>query len=82
MQRTVYISWSEARDMVAERLRQWIESMPPAERSLKLIWHKWLLSPYDMLVHVQRMDEIGKQIVVAEIRKISETTGINYVITG
>jgi len=77
-----YISWQQARDMVLERLRQWVSTLPPAERMLKILWGQTLLSPDDMIRHVTLLDDLGRQIIAAELRKISEVTGIEYVITG
>lgn len=77
-----YITWQQARNMVLERLRAWVASLPPAERMLKILWGQTLLSPNDMIRHVTVLDELGRQIVASELRKISETTGIEYIITG
>lgn len=77
-----YITWQQARDMVLERLRQWVATLPPAERMLKILWGQTLLSPNDMIRHVELLDDLGRQIVAAELVKISEVTGIEYVITG
>ncbi len=78
----VEITWDQAKRMVSERLRRWIETMPIAERSLKIVWNQLLISPYEMLVHVERLDDLGKQIIAAELAKISEEVGITYVIKG
>lgn len=77
-----YVTWSQARELVLNRLRQWISSMPPSERMLKILWGQQLLSPNDMVRHVTLLDELGKQIVAAELRKISEEVGITYIISG
>lgn len=77
-----YITREEARRMVLERLRQWISSLPQAERMLKIIWGKYILSPSDMVREVELGSEIGWAIVAAELRKISETIGITYIISG
>jgi hypothetical protein len=76
------ITWSQARDLVLARLRQWVESLPPAERRLKILWGQRLLSPLDMVREVETLSDLGKQIIVAELNKIAETTGIHYVISG
>jgi len=77
-----YITWNQAREMVSARLRQWISSMPPSERMLKILWGQRLLTPNQMLIHVETLDEIGREIVAAELRKISEEVGITYIISG
>ena len=77
-----YITWNQAREMVSARLRQWISSMPPSERMLKILWGQQLLSPNDMLRHVEVLDELGRQIVATELRKISEEIGVTYIISG
>ena len=82
MMSVVEITWEQAKRMVSERLRQWIESMPPAERALKILWNQMLMSPNEMLVHVERLDEIGRQIIAAELAKIGEEVGIYYIIKG
>jgi hypothetical protein len=79
---SVSITWSQARDLVLARLRQWVESLPPAERRLKILWGQRLLSPLDMVREVETLSDLGKQIIVAELNKIAETTGIHYVISG
>jgi hypothetical protein len=78
---SVSITWSQARDLVLARLRQWVESLPPAERRLKILWGPYTLTPMEMLVHVETLDELGKKIVAAELAKISEVTGITYIIS-
>jgi hypothetical protein len=78
----VKITWSQARELVLARLRQWVESLPPAEQRLKILWGQKLLSPLDMLREVETLSDLGKSIIVAELNKIAETTGIHYVISG
>jgi hypothetical protein len=78
----VRITWSQARELVLARLRQWIESLPPAERALKILWGQRLLSPLDMLREVETLSDLGQAVIVAELNKIAETTGIHYIISG
>jgi len=77
-----YISWMQARDLVLERLRQWVQSLPPAERGLKILWGQRLLSPLDILREVEILSDLGRQIINSELAKISQEVGITYVITG
>lgn len=76
------ITWQQARTLVLSRLRQWISSMAPSERMLKILWGQQLLSPNDMLRHVEVLDDLGRQIIAAELSKISQEVGIEYVIKG
>jgi hypothetical protein len=78
----VRITWSQARELVLARLRQWVESLPPAEQRLKILWGQRLLSPLDMLREVETLSDLGQQIIVTELNKIAETTGIHYTISG
>ncbi|MEM2385419.1 MAG: hypothetical protein QXO67_00400 [Candidatus Bathyarchaeia archaeon] len=77
-----YITREEARRMVLERLRQWVASLPPAERMLKIVWGRYILSPSDMVREVELGSEVGWAIVAAELRKISETVGVTYIVSG
>jgi len=76
-----YINWATARELVLSRLRQWVEQMPVYERGLKILWGQRLLSPLDMLREVELLSDLGREIISAELRKIAETTGIEYIIT-
>lgn len=77
-----HITWQTARELVLARLRQWVETLPPAERMLKILWGQQLLSPNDLIKHVTLLDDLGQQIIAAELTKISQEVGIEYVITG
>lgn len=78
----MHITWQQARDMVLERLESWIQTMPVSERRLKIFWGNYLISPNDMLREVQLLTETGKQIIAAELNKISQEVGVTYVIVG
>jgi len=77
-----YIDWATARKLVLSRLTQWVQSLPAAERMLKISWGTYLLSPDDMIRHVTILDDLGRQIVAAELNKISQEVGITYIIAG
>lgn len=80
------ISWEQARQLVLQRLSDWITTIPPAERALKVAFRPpgevgyIFLSPTDMLREVQLNTALGRKIIVAELNKIMLDTGISYVI--
>lgn len=77
-----YISWEEARSLVLARLRELALRAGPVERTLKVIWDRYVLSMDDMIREVELNSELGRKIVAGELRKISYETGIEYVIRG
>lgn len=68
--------------MVLANLRDWVNQLPASERSLRIVWKKYLLSPNDMIREVEHDTEIGKLIINAKLQSIGETHGIQYVIQG
>lgn len=65
------ITFEEARRIVLQKLREWRESLPKEQRALPfIIWKENVLSPNDMIREVELNTELGRMIVVAEIRKM------------
>lgn len=75
-------TWEEARLVVLNRLRVWVNSLPASERDLKIIWGRWLLSPNEFVKHVELLDEVGQEIVTAELKTTHENTEIEHIIIG
>ena len=65
------ITFEEARRIVLRKLREWRDSLPKEQRTLPfVIWKEAVLSPNDMIREVELNTELGRMIVVAEIRKL------------
>ena len=65
------ISFEEAKILVLERLRQWLQEVPESEkrRPRKIINFK----PYsilDLIAEVEKESEVGKSIVFDEAKKL------------
>ena len=65
------ISFAEAKTLVLARLRDWLESLPLAERTRprKIIDYR----PYsvtDLIREVERETDVGKQIMYDEAKKL------------
>lgn len=65
------ITFEEARRIVLEQLREWRNTLPKEQRMMPfIIWKEYVLSPNDIIREVELNTELGKRIVVAEIRKL------------
>jgi len=65
------IPYEEARKIVLENLRKWRDLLPREQRTMPfIIWKEHVLSPNDLVREVELNTELGKLIVIAEIRKL------------
>jgi hypothetical protein len=65
------ISFAQAKELTLARLREWLNSLPAAERTRprKIINYK----PYsvtDLIREVERESTVGKEIVYDEVKKL------------
>lgn len=74
------LSYFQAKQLALERLRQWVMTIPPSRRSLKVVWRTFVISPLEMIREVENDTEIGQKIVSAELEAISEIEGITYIV--
>jgi len=70
------LSFSDAKKLTLDRLRQWLNSLPESEkyRPRKIIDFK-SYSVNDMIVEVEKESETGKKIVFDEMKQLG------YVVT-
>ena len=61
----------EERKLVADRLRQWLNKLPPAERETPFFHALGVsLTPEEMLKEVEGASQVGDVIADAELRKL------------
>lgn len=66
------VNYEQARKLVLERLKRWIQALPPAERDLpSIVVGDQVLSPLELLQHVEKDTPIGRQYVLAEMKKLA-----------
>ena len=65
--------WETLRQHVLQRLREWVNRLPPEERDMPfMVLDGQMLTPRDMLYHVEAGDRLGWKIVEMEARRIRQ----------
>ena len=61
----------EERKLVADRIKTWINSLPPAERKMEFFHALGVsLTPEEMLKEVEGASQVGDVIADAELKKL------------
>jgi hypothetical protein len=79
----ISITYSEARNLVLQNMRQRQVEMSRAGRQVRTFWGYWtgkavLLSIGEAIAEVQNNTELGKFIVTVELNGIAQQTGVTY----
>ena len=65
------VSYEEAKQIVLARLRQWIENLPVAERTMpRIVIRMRPYSPLDILREVEMDTEIGREYVYSQAKAL------------